>query len=114
MNPNSESLTTEVSGFDSTPTSRNTTLDTIKEAVADKLHAAAGVIQEKADQNQRSPVAGYAGQAAGWLDDAAGYVREVDPQRVKSDLQNEVRRNPGRSLIIAGAAGLLVGILLRR
>ena len=53
-------------------------------------------------------------QAAGWLDDAAEYVREVDPQKVKSDIQLQVRSNPGRSLLIAGAAGLLLGILLRR
>jgi ElaB/YqjD/DUF883 family membrane-anchored ribosome-binding protein len=88
-------------------------LDTIKEVVADKLHAVAGAIQQKAGQNQQDG-AGYVGQAAGWLDNAADYVREVDPQRVKSDLKKQVRTNPGRSLLIAGAAGLLLGILLRR
>jgi ElaB/YqjD/DUF883 family membrane-anchored ribosome-binding protein len=89
-------------------------LDTIKDTVADKLHAVAGAIQQKAGQNPEVAGAGYAGQAAGWLDDAAGYVREVDPQKIKSDLQKQVRSNPGRSLLIAGAAGLLLGILLRR
>ncbi|MFY9553914.1 MAG: hypothetical protein WAV20_22545 [Blastocatellia bacterium] len=90
------------------------TLDTIKETVADKLQAAAGVIQDRAGQNQSSPAAGYANKAAGWLGDTADYVRQVDPQQVKSDIQNQVRRNPGRSLLIAGAAGLLLGALLRR
>jgi len=89
-------------------------LDTIKEVVADKLHAVAGAIQQKAGQNQQDQGGGYVGQAAGWLDNAADYVREVDPQRVKTDLQKQVRSNPGRSLLIAGAAGLLLGFLLRR
>jgi len=89
-------------------------LDTIKDTVADKLHAVARAIQQNAGQNQEDRAAGYIGQAAGWLDNAADYVREVDPQRVKSDLQKQVRSNPGRSLLIAGAAGLFLGILLRR
>lgn len=105
---------TEISPDRSQSTGGGSSLDTIKDTVADKLHAVAGVIQQKAGQNQESGVAGYAGQAAGWLDDAAEYVREVDPQRVKSDLQKQVRSNPGRSLLVAGAAGLLLGFLLRR
>jgi hypothetical protein len=89
-------------------------LDTIKDTVADKLHAVATAIQQKPGQNQEDRSTGYIGQAAGWLDNAADYVREADPQRVKSDLQKQVRSNPGRSLLIAGAAGLFLGILLRR
>lgn len=112
----SDSLTAgkEISSYGSQSTSGVSTLDTIKDTVAEKLHAVAGAIQQKAGQNQENAVAGYAGQAAGWLDDAAEYVREVDPQKVKSDLQKQVRSNPGRSLLVAGAAGLLLGILLRR
>lgn len=100
-------------GFESQPAG-SSTFDIVKETVADKLHAAASTIQQKAGQNQENAVAGYAGQAAGWLDDAADYVRDVDPQRVKSDIQQQVRRNPGRSLFVAGAVGLLLGVLLRR
>ena len=100
------------SDYISQPTSGSSALENLKDAVAGKLHAAAGVIQEKAGQNPTA--AGYAGQAANWLDDAAEYVREADSQKVKSDLQNQVRRNPGRSLLVAGAAGLLLGFLMRR
>ena len=111
----SETLTAgnQSSGF-GPQSSGGSTLDTIKETVADKLHSAASTLQQKAGQNRENAVAGYAGQAAGWLDDAAEYVREVDPQKVKSDIQHQVRSNPGRSLLVAGAAGLLLGILLRR
>jgi ElaB/YqjD/DUF883 family membrane-anchored ribosome-binding protein len=115
----SESLTADQpasssSSFRSEPGTGNSTIETVKSTVAEKLHAAAGVIHQKAGQSQDSPVAGYAEQAAGWLDDAADYVRDVDPQRVKADVQHQVRQNPGRSLLVAGAAGLLLGFLLRR
>lgn len=94
--------------------SQTSTLDTIKDTVASKLHAAAGVIQQKASESPNTTAGSYAGQAANWLDDAAGYVRDADPQKIKSDLQNQVRHNPGRSLLVAGAAGLLLGFLIRR
>jgi ElaB/YqjD/DUF883 family membrane-anchored ribosome-binding protein len=115
MNSSNSLTGNEDSGYGSRGGSQaaGVSLDTIKEAVADKLHAAAGAIQQKAGQKQLDQ-GGYIGQAAGWLDNAAEYVRDVDPQRVKSDLQKQVRSNPGRSLLIAGAAGLFLGILLRR
>lgn len=90
------------------------TFETVKTTFADKLHDAASAIQQKVAGNESSPASGYAGQAAGWLDDAADYIRKVDPQKVKSDVKDQVRRNPGRSLLVAGAAGLVLGILLRR
>lgn len=94
-------------------TGGNSKLTNIKETVADKLHATAAAIKQKGGQSQ-GELRGYANQAAGWLDGAADYVQEIDPQKVKSDIQNQVKRNPGRSLLIAGAAGLLIGVLLRR
>ena len=94
--------------------SGSSTLETIKDTVADRLNAGAGIIRQKVEQTQDDALAGFAGQASAWLDSAADYVREVNPQKAKADLQNQIRRNPGRSLIIAGAAGLLLGIVLRR
>src|SRR5262245_34355094 len=93
---------------------RVTTLDSVKQSVADKLHAAAEVIKEKVADNQNLTLAGYANTAAGWLDEASDYVQQVNPQQIKTDLRNEVRAHPGRSLVIAGAAGVLLGVLLRR
>jgi hypothetical protein len=104
----------EISTYGSESASGPSTVDTIKQTVADKLHTVAGAIQRKTGQNRESGVAGYAGQAAGWLDEAAEYVRDVDQEKVKADLQKQVRTNPGRSLLVAGAAGLLLGFLLRR
>jgi ElaB/YqjD/DUF883 family membrane-anchored ribosome-binding protein len=88
------------------------TLDSIKETVADKLKTAADTIQQRAGQN--STVSGYGNQAAEWLNRSADYIKDIDPQQVKTDVQNEVRRNPGRSLLIAGAVGLVLGVLIRR
>jgi ElaB/YqjD/DUF883 family membrane-anchored ribosome-binding protein len=85
-----------------------------KETVAGKLHAAADAIQDRAKQNAGHPMSSYARQAADFLDGAAGYVQRVDPEQVKSDIRNQVRQNPGKSLLIAGAVGLLVGVLVRR
>ena len=49
-----------------------------------------------------------------YLHNAASYVEETNPQRIKAGIENEVRRNPGRSLLLVGAAGLVLGSLLRR
>jgi len=89
-------------------------LEIFKETVAGKLHAAAEAIQGRAKKNPGHPESGYASQAAGFLDGAADYVRQFDPEQVKSDVRNQVRHNPGKSLLIAGAVGLLVGFLVRR
>lgn len=111
---NSGSLTAGNFGVGSKPMSGTPTLETIKTTVADKLNAGAGIIRQQVEQTQNNALAGFADQASGWLDTAADYVRQVDPQKVKADLQKQIRRNPGRSLIVAGAAGLLLGIMLRR
>lgn len=105
---------TNPSRFGSQQQGNNSNLDTLKETVAEKLHAAADVIQDKVRQNPNSPVSSYASQTAGFLDGAADYVRQVDPEQVKSDIRNQVRQNPGKSLLIAGAVGLLLGVLVRR
>jgi hypothetical protein len=101
------------SGFGSEATG-DSTVGTLKDTVAGKLQAAATAIQKNVGQNQNTTLAKYGSQAANWLDGAAGYVRDADPQKVKTELQNRVRQNPGRSLLVAGAAGLLLGVLLRR
>ena len=84
------------------------TVDKVKTTVADKLHAAADTIRQKSGENRT------AGQAADWLHQAADYVQQVEPDQIKSDIQQKVRSNPGRSLLIASAAGLALGMLLRR
>lgn len=97
---------------------RGSTFDQVKSTVADKLHSAARAIQQKVGRDDspdaNSNFAGFGQKAANWLDQSADYVGEMEPQRVRRDLENQVRQNPGRSLLIAGAVGLLLGGLLRR
>jgi len=115
MNPISSPENRE---YESNARSGSLTFDNIQEVVADKLHTAASTLREKADQRGRydsdSAITGYGQQAADWLDRSADYVRTTDPQQVKADLENQVRHYPGRSLLIAGAAGLILGALFRR
>jgi len=94
---------------------RDSTFKQIKTTVADKLQSAAQALHQKADRSGQPPeVTALGHRAAGWLERSADYVNAVEPQRLKSDLENQVRRNPGRSLLIAGIVGLALGGLLRR
>ena len=86
----------------------------IKSTVADKLHGAAQRLQERAERGEGTPELGRWSQRAGeWMDRSADYIHDLEPQQLRTDIENQVRRNPGRSLLIAGAAGLLLGRLLR-
>src|ERR1051325_6361317 len=111
---NTESLTSsrDTSRYESSPSSGNSTLDNIKTTVADKLKSAAQALNQRSGQD--SSVSQYAGRAAAYLNNAANYVRDIEPQQVKADIQKQVRSNPGRSLLIAGVAGLVLGTLFRR
>jgi ElaB/YqjD/DUF883 family membrane-anchored ribosome-binding protein len=87
----------------------------IRTTAADKLQAAAQSLHQKADRSgQPSEVSAMGHRAADWLERSADYVSEMEPQRLKSDIEDKVRRNPGRSLLIAGIVGLALGGLLRR
>jgi hypothetical protein len=87
----------------------------IRATTADKLQAAAETLHQKADRSgQPAEVSAFGHRAADWLERSADYVSEMEPQRLKSDIEDRVRRNPGRSLLIAGIVGLALGGLLRR
>ena len=93
----------------------DSTFKQIKTTVADKLQSAAQTLHQKADRSgQPAELATFGHRAAGWLERSAEYVNEMEPQRLKTDLENQVRRNPGRSLLVAGIVGLALGGLLRR
>src|SRR5262245_61029416 len=94
---------------------RDSIFKQIRTTAADKLQAAAQTLHQKADRSgQPAEVSALGHRAADWLERSADYVSEVEPQRLKSDIEDKVRRNPGRSLLIAGIVGLALGGLLRR
>jgi ElaB/YqjD/DUF883 family membrane-anchored ribosome-binding protein len=94
---------------------RDSIFKQIRTTAADKLQSAAQTLHQKADRSgQQAEVSALGHRAADWLERSADYVNEMEPQRLKSDIESQVRRNPGRSLLIAGVVGLAIGGLLRR
>jgi ElaB/YqjD/DUF883 family membrane-anchored ribosome-binding protein len=94
---------------------RDSIFKQIRTTAADKLQSAAQTLHQKADRSgQPSEVSALGHRAADWLERSADYLSEMEPQRLKSDIEEKVRRNPGRSLLIAGIVGLALGGLLRR
>ena len=87
----------------------------VKNIIADKLHNVAEALGEKAaDQDAQSNTAHYGKQASEWLDQSAEYVRQFDYEQADAKVREYVRQTPGRSLLIAGAVGLIIGAILRR
>jgi ElaB/YqjD/DUF883 family membrane-anchored ribosome-binding protein len=91
-------------------------LDKVKDTITHKLHDAADALREKTQtfSNKNPEVANYGNQAAEWLNRSADYIENINPQQVKKDVENQIRHNPGRSLLIAAGVGLVLGALLRR
>lgn len=86
-----------------------------KNIIADKLHSAAESLGENsADQDEESATAKYRKQASEWLDHSAESVRKFDYQETDASIREYVKEKPGRSLLIAGAIGLVIGAILRR
>ena len=86
----------------------------IKETLADKLKSAAESIRSKSQQSGAGGATEYRRTAANLLDKSSDYVRNFDAQKLKADIEDKVRRNPGRTLLVAGAIGLALGALVRR
>ena len=106
-----ESLTRSGSGWEN----EKTAFARVRETVADGLSIAAQALHQKSSQaDQQSELANFGYRAADWLERTADYVKVIEPQQLKSDIENQVRRHPGRSLLIAGIAGLILGRIFRR
>lgn len=95
---------------------RPNTLEQIKTTVSGKLNEFAEMLETRARNasDSNSEATGYEAQAANWVKRSATYIDDLNPQQVKEDIATQVRRNPGKTLLIATAAGLLLGSLLRR
>jgi ElaB/YqjD/DUF883 family membrane-anchored ribosome-binding protein len=86
-----------------------------KQIIADKLHTVAGAMGEKAAaQGAPSSLAQYGKQASEWLDQSAEYVRQFDYAKADARVREYVKQSPGRSLLVAGAVGLIIGAIWRR
>ena len=93
----------------------STGCENIKNIIADKIHYVAGALSEKAaDQDAQCGIAQYVKHASEWLDQSSEYIRQFDYEQVDARVREYVRQSPGRSLLIAGAVGLIIGAILRR
>jgi ElaB/YqjD/DUF883 family membrane-anchored ribosome-binding protein len=94
----------------------NSTFDKVKSTISTKLHEAAdgltGKVRSLAGDNPSATQ--YGDQAANWLNRSADYIDDITPGQIRNDVQKQVRDNPGRSLLIAAAAGLILGAVIRR
>jgi hypothetical protein len=88
----------------------------IKDTLGRTLESAAERLRAKSGEARSSSngLARFGSDAANGLDRVASYVRDADPQRIKHDIETTVRQHPGRTLLIAGVAGLILGSILRR
>ena len=98
----------------------------LKSTLADKLEAGANTLREKGQSGQLAGAMGGAGATAGVSDErmqqlsgsaanalqsTATFLREGDLQ---ASIEEQVRTNPGRTLLIALGVGYMLGKALRR
>ena len=96
-------------------TDKSTGLESVKNIIADKMHNVAETLRNKmADQDTQSGTGQYGKQASEWLDQSAEYVRKIDYKQADTRVREYVEQSPGRSLLIAGGVGLIIGVILRR
>ena len=89
--------------------------DELKAILADKIHKVAEALRDKAaEQDAHSGAAHYRNEASEWLEQSAEYVREFDDRQADAKFREYVKQSPERSLLIAGAVGLVIGTLWRR
>jgi ElaB/YqjD/DUF883 family membrane-anchored ribosome-binding protein len=93
---------------------RTSGLGNLKNVVADTLHDVAKTISRKVATTENQEVAHYGMQASAMLEQSADYVRDMDFETMEATARDYVKKNPGRSLLIVGIAGLVLGAVLRR
>ena len=94
---------------------KSTGFENVKNSIADKLHdTAKGLGEKAARQDAQSGLARYGKQASRWLDQSAEYIRQFDYEQTNAKVREYVKQSPGKSLLIAGAVGLIIGVILKR
>ena len=93
----------------------STGFENVKNVIADKLQKVAEALNNKATAaDAQSGMAQYGCQVSGWLDQSAEYVRQFNYEQADAEVREYVGRSPGRSLLIAGGVGLIIGAIVRR
>lgn len=85
----------------------------IKASVVTGMTKAADALHQQADKSSAQEFTNFGHKTADWLEKSADYVEQLEPKQMRADFEEQVRRNPGKSLLIAGAAGLVLGAIFR-
>lgn len=101
-------------GMDASGSCCSVSLDKVKGIIADKLDHFAGKLAQTADEHADCSISQHGKQASAWLEKSADYVRHFDYEEANAKVRNSVKQHPGRALLLAGAAGLILGALCRR
>ena len=114
--------------FDSTKESAREKLNATKEkaynlksTLADKLEQGADKLRHKADTTTVAEVGAdtekkarnASDKVASGMENTAQWLRTADMDSMKSGLENQVRSNPGRTLLVALGLGYVVGRMFR-
>ena len=81
-------------------------------SAADALESAAGRLEEGTASSGSVP-AQVADRTAQGMHTAAGYLKDHDTSEVLNDVENYVKTHPMQSVLVAVAAGLVIGRALR-
>jgi ElaB/YqjD/DUF883 family membrane-anchored ribosome-binding protein len=84
-------------------------VDAGREPVANSLHSAAAMVEERAAQ-----VAGAAHSVAGKIRSGAGYIRSNDLNHMVEDATDSLKRYPAYAVGVAAVLGFLIGRLAKR
>jgi len=90
----------------------------LKTQLADKLETSAGRLRRRASDTAKiddaiamtkEKVVDASDRVANGMERSADWLRNANLSAVQEKLEREVRENPGRTLLIAGAIGYLLG-----
>jgi hypothetical protein len=90
----------------------------LKTQLADKLATGASTIRQRSSDTAKiddaiaatkEKVAGAGDRVASGMEKSAEWLRDTNMSTIKQGLARQVKENPGRTLLIAGAIGYLLG-----
>jgi len=90
----------------------------LKSQLADKLESGAEKLRERSTDTAKiddviatakTQVADASDRVASGMEKSAEWLRDANMSSIKQGLERQVKENPGRTLLIAGAIGYLLG-----
>lgn len=95
----------------------------LKTQLADKLETGASTIRQRSSDTAKiddaiattkERVADAGDRVASGMEKSAEWLRDTNMSTIKQGLARQVKENPGRTLLIAGAIGYLLGRAFKR